>query len=169
MPREVTVRDAATDDVAAIQHVARATWHAAYDEILGPDAVDEQVAEWYRDDVVTDAVESDDVVYLVASDEDVVGYASAGPSEQVDDDATAQLYTIYVARDYWGDGIGSRLLDAVIEQLREQGYDAVRINVLEENDVGRSFYESHGFPVVEESTTTVADETVEEVVYVGTL
>lgn len=172
MPQNLTVREASADDVAAIQHVARATWHATYDDVLGPSAVDEQVDEWYRDDVVTEAIESDEVVYLVAGDEDVVGYTSAGPSEQVDDEQeenVAQLYTIYVGPSYWGDGIGSRLLDGVIGRLRERDYDALRMSVLEANDLGRSFYESYGFPMTDEGTTTIAGEEVGEVVYTGTL
>lgn len=168
MPQEVTVREASVDDVFAIQQVARTTWHATYDEIIGPSAVDEQVDEWYRDDVIAGAVESEEVVYLVASDEDVIGYASAGPSEQVDDEETAQLYTIYIGPDYWNDGIGSRLLDAVIERLRED-YGVLRMCVLEANDVGRSFYESYGFPTTEQGTRQIAGEEVAEVVYTGTL
>jgi len=173
MPRNVTVREASADDVTAIQYVARATWHAAYGDVLSAPAIDEQVDEWYRDDVVADAVGSEQVIYLVASEGgDVVGFTSAGPSEQVSDDAdedVAQLYTIYVAPDYWRDGIGSRLFDTVLGRLREREFDAVRICVLEGNDVGRSFYEAHGFPVVEEDTGTIAGEPVAEVVYAGTL
>jgi len=173
MPRNVTVREASADDVAPIQHVARATWHAAYGDVLSAAAIDEQVDEWYRDDVVAEAVESDDVVYLVASEDgNVVGFTSAGPSEQVadaGDEDVAQLYTIYVAPDYWREGIGSRLFDAVLDRLRERAFDAVRICVLEGNDVGRAFYEAHGFPVVEEGTASIAGETVSEVVYAGTL
>jgi ribosomal protein S18 acetylase RimI-like enzyme len=173
MSTDGSVRAASVDDVTAIQHVARATWHAAYDEVLGPSAVDEQVDECYRDDVLAEAIESEEVIYLVVDDgEDLIGYASAGPSEQFEDcqdEEVAQLYTIYVAPEYWGDGIGSRLVDEVVDRLRNDGYDALRICVLAANDVGRAFYESYGFPVIEEGTTTIADEAVEEVVYTGTL
>jgi|AntDeeMetageno50_2_1112565.scaffolds.fasta_scaffold06921_1 ribosomal protein S18 acetylase RimI-like enzyme len=173
MPRNVTVHEASADDVTAIQHVARTTWHAAYGDVLSAPAIDEQVDEWYRDDVVADAVGSEQVVYLVASDDgDVVGFTSAGPSEQVPDDAAeevAQLYTIYVAPDYWREGIGSRLFDLVLDRLRRRQFDALRICVLEANDHARSFYETYGFPVIEEDTTIIAGETVQEVVYAGTL
>ena len=173
MPRNVTVHEASADDVTAIQHVARTTWHAAYGDVLSAPAIDEQVDEWYRDDVVADAVGSEQVVYLVASDDgDVVGFTSAGPSEQVPDDAAeevAQLYTIYVAPDYWREGIGSRLFDLVLDRLRRRQFDALRICVLKANDHARSFYETYGFPVIEEDTTIIAGETVQEVVYAGTL
>lgn len=171
MPRNVTVRDASADDVTAIQHVARAAWHAAYDDALSESAIDSQVDQWYRHDVVAEAVESDEVVYTVASADDVVGYASAGPSEHVDDEdrRVAQLYTIYVAPRYWGEGIGSQLLDTVTDRLRERGYDAVRAAVLEANDIGRSFYESYGFVETDEGTATIAGEDVDEVVYTATI
>ena len=167
---DVPVREASETDVAAIQHVARTTWHAAYDEVLGPSAVDRQVAEWYRDDVVANAIDSDDVVYLVADGEDVVGYASAGPSEEDGDgDDSAKLYTLYVDPDHWNDGIGTRLLDDVVERLRGREFETLRVTALEANDVGRSFYESYGLSPVERNTTTVAGTEVSEVVYAGTI
>ena len=168
MSQDVIVREAVEDDVAAIQHVARTTWHATYDDVIGSSAVDDLVDEWYHGDTLTGAVESDEVLYLVASTEDVVGYASAGPSEE-GDAGTAQLYAIYVGPDYWGNGIGTGLLDDVIERLRADEFETLRMCVLAANDVGRSFYESYGFPVIEQNTTMLAGEEIDEVVYTGTL
>jgi len=173
MPRNVTVHEASADDVTAIQHVARTTWHAAYGDVLSAPAIDEQVDEWYRDDVVADAVGSEQVVYLVASDDgDVVGFTSAGPSEQVPDDAAeevAQLVHHLRRARLLARGDRQSALRSVLDRLRRRQFDALRICVLEANDHARSFYETYGFPVIEEDTTIIAGETVQEVVYAGTL
>ena len=61
---------AAVDDAAAIQAVARDSWHAAYDDVLGPERVDDTVSSWYDPErLVTDDVEQADRPFYVAIDE----------------------------------------------------------------------------------------------------
>ena len=164
-----TIRPARSDDVPAIQRVARRTWHAAYDAIIGPDAVDAKVDEWYADATVTDSVTDDATTYLVADDDGVVGYAAAGPIADDDagpagEDATG-LYAIYVHPDRWGASVGSQLFDAVTDRLRDRGFERLRIRVLAENDRARSFYERHGATLVDRQRIDLAGVTVAEVTY----
>jgi len=162
------IRPAEVDDVDGIQRVARRTWHATYDETLGPATVDAQVDEWYADAAVRDGVEDDEAIYLVATAEDaVVGYAAAGPGEAAAD--CASLHAIYVHPDHWHDGIGSRLLDVVSDRLRRRGFDCLRIHVLADNDRARRFYEHHGFTQSERQRIELAGVTTTEVVYDGPL
>ncbi|MFC7046016.1 hypothetical protein ACFQH6_11850 [Halobacteriaceae archaeon GCM10025711] len=48
-------------DAEAIQRVARDSWHAAYDAVLGAERVDETVSSWYDPErLVADDIERDD-------------------------------------------------------------------------------------------------------------
>jgi len=162
------IRSASDGDVAGIQCVARTTWHATYDDILGPQAVDAQVDEWYGDAVITGSIDGDRTVYLVATvEERVVGYAAAGPTDDGGDAAT--LHAIYVLPDHWGEGIGSRLFENVRERLQERDFDRLRIHVLAENERGRQFYERHGFTVADHDQVDLAGERVAEVTYAGAI
>lgn len=157
------VREATIEDVSAIQEVARETWHAAYDDILGPDAVDEQVDEWYTRDSVESGVTLEAWPYLVAErDGEVVGYASGGPTE--DGPADGVVGSIYVRPSRWGEGSGSALLDALHDRLRDIGCESVWLPVLADNDVGRSFYADHGYGVHEERETEVGGVKAPELV-----
>jgi len=51
----------------------------------------------------------------------------------------AGLKEIYVRPDYWGEGIGSGLLERGLELLPGD-VEALTLDVLAENEVGRSFY-----------------------------
>ena len=64
-----TVRPAETGDVADVRRIARESWHAAYDDIVGPDAVESVVSEWYDLNHLRRSVERDDGVFLVAETE----------------------------------------------------------------------------------------------------
>lgn len=150
----MALRPATVDDVGAIRTVAREGWHAAYDGVIGADAVDEQVEEWYAPEVLEDAVAREDWAYVVAEEgEQVVGFASGGPTDEGPADGV--LAAIYVRPDRWGEGVGSALLSAVHGSLRSLGCGSVWLAVLAGNDVGRSFYESNGYERHDERVTTV--------------
>jgi L-amino acid N-acyltransferase YncA len=169
----MSVRDATVEDVDAIREIARETWHAAYDDVVGPDAVDEQVDDWYAAAVVEAGVTREDWPYLVAEREpadaagEVVGYASGGPTD--DGPADAVVASIYVRPGAWGEGNGSALLSVLHDRQRELGCDDAWLAVLADNDVGRSFYEGHGYAVGERRTAEVGGAEAEELVMVRSL
>lgn len=162
------VRPATAADVSAIRETARESWHAAYDEVVGQDAVDVQVDEWYAHEVVADAVAGDEWPYLVAEREDrVVGYASGGPTDEGPADGV--VAAIYVRPDAWGAGTGSALLEALHDRLRSLGCASVWLAVLAANDVGRSFYADHGYERHEDRVGEIAGVEVDELVLTRSL
>lgn len=164
MVREPTIREAEVGDVAAIQRVARAAWHAAYDDLLGSETVEDVVDEWYAPDGLRENVTDPGRVFLVAEREGmVVGFADSCRWGEADD--VAVLARIYVEPDRWNDGIGGALLARSESLLGERGYDRLRLVVFAENDVGVSFYESSGFERIEERTEQFDGEIHEEYVY----
>lgn len=163
MGSEVFVRRARRGDVADIQRVARAAWHAAYDSILGGGVVEEILEEWYSREGITAGVERDAGVFLVATGDDgVVGYAHAGPEGERN---RYRLYRLYVHPDEWRSGVGTRLLDAVETALSAEGVREYALEVLAANDVGVSFYEARGFERVTETETELAGVTAPAYVY----
>jgi GNAT superfamily N-acetyltransferase len=133
------VRTAAVEDVPVIQRIARDAWHAAYDEILGAEAVETKIAEWYDPDDLRESVAAEEGVFVVAGD-DPAGFAQAVPGEDA-----WHLARIYVDPGKWGEGVGTALLDRIETELRAAGVKRYRLGVLAENEVGVGFYESRGF------------------------
>ena len=91
--------------------------------------------------IVTDSL-------LVATDgDDVVGFVTfdveAGSYEQ---DATRGLVeNLYVVPDRRGEGIGTALLAAAEDRLRERGCEAFFLEVMAANDSARRFYREAGY------------------------
>lgn len=155
------IRDATTADVEGVRRVARRGWRAAYSEILAPETIERALAEWYDPDLIREAIDRRDGTYVVAEEsETILGYASGGLHEE----GSASLSAIYVDPDRWSEGIGTALLDAVTDSLRERGAASLRVRVLGDNDVGRSFYRSSGFERVDEQRTALFGEQVTECV-----
>ena len=156
---DLTVRNAVPADVEAISCVAEQGWTTAYDDLLADATIEAALAEWYDPTLTRERIEDDAVSYLVAEQDDsVVGYASSTAV----DDAVVGLGSIYVTPGHWGEGIGTALLEMFETRWSTRGYDAVRLFVLTDNDVGQSFYRDRGYEAVGERETELFGETVEE-------
>lgn len=92
----------------------------------------------------------DDVIVLLAERPEPVGFAylTLRPTPY-GDGPLAQLEELYVRPELRDHGIGSRLLLAALDQVRERGAIEMHINVDEVDVDTRRFYERHGFSNIE--------------------
>ncbi|WP_436345219.1 N-acetyltransferase family protein [Natronorubrum sp. FCH18a] len=157
-------------DARAIVRINALAWRAAYDDLLptdvleqfDPDPPDEAVREYaarLRDDR--------DGIVLADADGAARGYSYfrwgddtksfVGPSE-------AGLKEIYVEPDYWGEGVGTALLERGLECL-PPSIDRVRLEMLDGNDVGRRFYDARGFERTGSAEFEIAGEWYPTAIY----
>ncbi|MFC7071639.1 GNAT family N-acetyltransferase [Halovenus rubra] len=79
-------------------------------------------------------------------------------------ESEADLKAIYVEPEYWGEGIGTKLLErglALLPDLTE----AVRLDVFAKNERARQFYESHGFEQTDRSEHEIAEQSFPVAIY----
>jgi ribosomal protein S18 acetylase RimI-like enzyme len=79
-----------------------------------------------------------------ASDSRVIGYV-LGPVDSRRMRRSAHIDSIAVLPEVQHEGIGSRLLQAFIEQARQHGARTLTLEVALANAVGRAFFAKHGF------------------------
>lgn len=161
---DLTVREAHTGDVDAIIDVAKRGWPATYGEILAAGTIDAALAEWYDPESVASMIQRDDVGYFVAEDGGtVLGYVSGKATEE-----PAVLAAIYVDPDHWGLGVGTAMLARFEQYCLDRGCETIEIRVLEDNEVGASFYRKQGYEPVETAETELFGERVTETLFRGT-
>ena len=84
-------------------------------------------------------------LYLVAEDGNaLIGYAGmmfTGGSQ-------ADVVTLAVNPDRWGEGTGTALLEALVDEADKRGYEEVLLEVREDNPRARQLYLRHGFAEV---------------------
>ena len=86
------------------------------------------------------------VAWVAERDGRVVGFCVTGPSEDADADRrTAEVYAIYLLPEVVGTGVGRRLFEHAVEDLRRRGFRAATLWVLEANERARRFYERAGW------------------------
>jgi len=145
-------------------------WREAYDGILPESVLEERSVDLPPGDAAAqyDRLRSQPGCFLVAVDDDVIrGYLFlrwGHDSKQFVDEDEAGLKEIYVEPDYWGEGIGTRLLDRALDELPDY-IDAVKLEMLAGNDVAQSFYESHDFEQVGSTEFELGDDTYPTDVY----
>lgn len=158
-------------DLQAVNRVNVLAWRAAYDGIL-PDSVleDRSVGISSREAAGRfERIQDATGCFLVAVDDtdQIRGYVWLRWGEDTKDfvdDEEAGLKEIYVEPDYWGAGVGTRLLERALAEL-PAAIEAVRLEMLSGNDVAEGFYESHGFERVDSSTFELHGEAYLTAVY----
>ena len=157
----VVIRAASAADAAQVAAVMRDSWQAAYDGLIESVFIDRAtwpdggerirqsfwVRPWQRMLAATGSPAAGIVGYATFGPElDVLGKSwpyprtAAGSAGEV-----AELYALYVHPDWWSTGTGRALMAKVLEAMREAGYAAITLWVLEANARARRFYQRAGF------------------------
>jgi ribosomal protein S18 acetylase RimI-like enzyme len=143
-----TIRPATTKDAQRLAEIHVNAWQAAYrgqldDEYLDGLKVDDRLEQHRRS---LQEQRADWRTWLAEDGGRVVGFAVTGPSEDADAErTTAEVYAIYLEPDRVGTGLGRDLFSHAVTDLRERGFDAVTLWVLETNERARRFYEAAGW------------------------
>jgi GNAT superfamily N-acetyltransferase len=142
----VAIRAATQADARAIAEVHVASWRWAYRDLV-PEGFLEQFSVADRERQWIESLRGGvDRIVVASHDDEVVGFASAGPSR--DDDAlpgTAELFSLYLLQRFQGRGVGGPLLGDVVSGLVESGHERATLWVLETNILARRFYEREGW------------------------
>ena len=145
----IDLRVAGLEDIPAIVAVQARSWQASYRGLVDDEYLDNlPLLDWiesWRAHFFGAAGETSCV--LAEAEGRVVGFASVGaPGEPAGLQAsTGELHTIYMDAAYQGLGLGRRLLDWALDNLRSRGYTSAVLWVLEGNQRGIRFYEAAGW------------------------
>jgi ribosomal protein S18 acetylase RimI-like enzyme len=93
----------------------------------------------------------------------LVGVVLAGPDPV--EPELGHLARLYVTPDLWGDGIGGHLYRAAMDHMRDAGFDAVTLWVLERNHRARAWYERLGWQPTGERKPAFAPAGIDDLRY----
>ncbi len=139
----VEIRAARAGDALAIAEVHVAAWRAAYagilpEHVLAARSVERRTEQWTRQ------LDEGRSTVWVAAVSDVRGFVSAGNSRDADSPGAGEVYSLYVAPELWGRGLGQRLFSASSAWLAQR-YQRSQLWVLAGNDRARRFYSRQGW------------------------
>lgn len=87
--------------------------------------------------------ENDNHQYVLEVDNKIVGFVNVGPTSEKEFTNCGEIYAVYILNKYQGKGLGRKLIEAGIEELKSMGYDKMVIGCLEGNK-SNEFYKHIG-------------------------
>ncbi len=143
MAADASVRTATATDAEAVGRIQAHVWQEAYDGVVPPQvhaAFDpESFAAGWRESLASPPEGVHRLLVGCAGDE-VVGFASVGPSQDPDaGQLTGEVTALGVDPRSRHQGHGSRLLNAAVDLLRDAGAEQVTAWCLVEHEALRSF------------------------------
>jgi [ribosomal protein S18]-alanine N-acetyltransferase len=108
------------------------------------------LAPWTASDYVNELARSDSMFYRATQASACLGFILARiiPAVSAETGKDAEIYNIGVLPDKQGRGIGSILMNALLDECRKRWVDVVWLEVRSSNSRAIDFYSKHGFQVV---------------------
>lgn len=145
-----TIRQARPNEKDAVLRVYYAGWRAAYKDLIPKDALTDQAI---RPHIALNPERS----WVAVVDEAIVGTVQFGPNPE-DPDGVAEIRTLYLLQEYWGTGIGKKLMQFARSWLASRGYTRAYLWMFTENKRAAGFYQRLGFSDTGESETYTIGE-----------
>ena len=160
------VRPATTADADAIGRIQVESWRAAYSGLLPQETIaafDVAGRQQLWREGLARPPRPGSATFVAAADDETVGFATVGASHS--EDATGELYAIYVHPSSWGHGAGRALIERSEKSLRESGFAQALLWVLEGNERAERFYRAAGWEHDGEKEDVFQGATVTELRY----
>lgn len=160
---EARIRPADGQDAEAVARIFVETWQAAYpgilaDRVLTGLSVERQFAYWRN------VIAGRDQTVFVAESQGVVGFAACGAARPRLPGYRGEVFTLYVAPDRQGEGIGRALMEVSLARLARRDLLPALVWVLADNPA-RFFYERLGGRRAGERDDKLGDRTHREIAY----
>jgi len=156
------VRTAGVEDVEAIVDLGRRTFAATFSSDNDPVYMKAYTDEAFSTEQILAELKEPESSYLLVVDGDnVAGYGKIKRGETPDcvkGSDVAEFERIYVDEPWLGKGAGRFLMNALLAEARERGYQSIWLGVWERNHHAIQFYEKCGLAVVGKKRFLLGDD-----------
>ena len=143
----IEITEASAQDFPAIQAIAYKTWPVTYGHILSKEQLDYMLYLMYSTESLQKSAAKGHQLLLLKEDNAALGFASY-EHNYLDKNVT-RLHKLYMLPESQGKGAGKMLIETIEKLAKENGSDAVSLNVNKFNNAF-SFYKKAGYEVVGE-------------------
>lgn len=138
----VLIRKAKSEDLGEIQKIAKISWNDTYKGLIPEEIQSRFLEEAYSDERMPVRL-SRTSLFVAEYDGKLLGFANASQK-----DGIANLHAIYLLPDAKGQGIGTELLQKLIDEMAP--IREIQVEVEKGNSIGEKFYEAKGFDEIGE-------------------
>lgn len=144
---EIQVRPAILIDAERIATIHVRTWQCAYnghipEKYLHKLSIEEKIPTW-KNKILHPI--PDTYVFVIEQAGQVMGWCTTGKSRDQDLSDSGEIFGIYIDSEHLGQGLGTKLMQYILNFLKEKGYQNALLWVLTSNENSRRFYEKNGW------------------------
>lgn len=154
MDKNVNIRKVKIGDEKVLAYIQTESWKAAFSKILSKEDLDkytniDKAEEMYS--MLLNNNIGNGLILSVDGKPHCIAYWDVTRDEEMTD--YAELICIHSLQGNWGKGYGSIMMDHILKEIKEAGFNKVMLWVFDKNNRARKFYENHGFVITEKSKT----------------
>lgn len=151
--KALVIRLADTTDIHVISMLAHAIWPDAYSSILTPAQLKYMLDLFYSEESLKKQFRDHHVFLLALMNAETVAFASYSHGSRA---GVFKVHKLYVHPMLHGKGLGRKLLDRIVNDVKKKGGKTIRLNV-NRNNAAKSFYEKYGFTLVGEEDVPIGE------------
>ena len=156
------IRHATAQDAMLLAELGARTFYDAFAQDNKPEDVASHIAQTFTPtQLALELADPRSTFFLAQMDGQAVGYAKVHAGEApacVDGPHPVELARIYVDQTVIGRGVGAALMQACLDEARQDQYGSVWLGVWERNDRAQAFYRKWGFRDIGAKTFTVGQD-----------
>ncbi|MBY6051703.1 GNAT family N-acetyltransferase [Cytobacillus firmus] len=158
------IRAARLSDAGGIAKVHVDSWRTTYKNII-PEEFLENLSYQSREELWINIIPKG-IVFVAENDEgQIVGFSSGGKERSGEyKEFQGELTSIYILKEFQGQGIGKALVQSVTKELGKSGMNTMLVFVLADNN-STLFYEAMGGKVIDKIEVEIAGKKLNELVY----
>lgn len=158
------IRAARLSDAGGIAKVHVDSWRTTYKNII-PEEFLENLSYQSREELWINIIPKG-IVFVAENDEgQIVGFSSGGKERSGEyKEFQGELTSIYILKEFQGQGIGKALVQSVTKELGKLGMNTMLVFVLADNN-STLFYEAMGGKVIDKIEVEIAGKKLNELVY----
>lgn len=147
---KITIREAEPGDEKILAYIQTESWKSAFADIISAEdmerCTDIAKAEAMYENVFKSGYAEMSVLEIDGKPHCIAAWSKSRNPQFSD---CAELICIHSLCDKWGKGYGSMMMNHIIDEINNSGYNSVLLWVFEKNTRARTFYEKHGFELTD--------------------
>jgi len=156
------IQKASISNIDELQKISRDTFLDTFAHSTSEENMRHYLENNFSKEQLSKEIEQEHSEFYFAKLEDaVIGYLKinySGAQTELNDQKSLEVERIYIVKEYYGKGIGQRLLNFALQIAKQQQMDYVWLGVWEENHRAIQFYLKNGFITFDKHVFMLGEE-----------
>ena len=152
MDKVINIRIVKVDDANTLAFIQTESWKSAFNRILSKEDLD-RYTDVNRAITLYSKLLNENIGngFILTIDENPHCIAYWDKTRNDEMEGYSEIICIHSLCDNWGKGYGTEMMNHILSDIKNSGFNKVMLWVFKENHRARKFYEKHGFVLTEKS------------------